>query len=150
VARDGPLWARSCDVAGRVAVKCGASTRALLIVPGRATSLLSALFNRTRRARRRHARVISHAPCDASRYLQRVNSEREPEPRFEEWKAQLVTDDAILGGEPVFPKSRLAVRHVGQMLLRGASRDEVQEDYPYLSDRDLDFAEICAQATPAR
>lgn len=30
--------------------------------------------------------------------------------RFEAWKGKLVQDDAILGGEPVFPKSRLAVR----------------------------------------
>src|SRR5205807_386163 len=28
--------------------------------------------------------------------------------RFGEWKHKLVSDDAILGGEPVFPKSRLA------------------------------------------
>jgi uncharacterized protein (DUF433 family) len=80
-----------------------------------------------------------------------VNSEPETEPhdRFEEWKAQLVTDNAILGGEPVFPKSRLAVRHIGEMLLGGASRDEVREDYPYLSDRDLDFAVAYTQGRPS-
>ncbi len=83
--------------------------------------------------------------------LQRVNSERltDHDDRFEEWRAQLVTDDAILAGEPVFPKSRLAVRHVGEMLLRGASRDEVREDYPYLSDRDLDFAVTYTRARPS-
>ncbi len=47
---------------------------------------------------------------------------------------------AVLGGEPVFPNGRLAVRHVGEMLLRGASRDEVREDYPYLEAIDIDFA----------
>ena len=31
-------------------------------------------------------------------------------------------DQNILGGEPVFTKSRLAIRHVGGMLLRGAER----------------------------
>jgi uncharacterized protein (DUF433 family) len=60
-----------------------------------------------------------------------------------------VTDNAILGGEPVFPKSRLAVRHIGEMLLGGASRDEVREDYPYLSDRDLDFAVAYTQGRPS-
>ena len=59
---------------------------------------------------------------------------------FERWRAKLVVDDRVLGGEPVFPKSRLAVRHIGGMLLRGASRDEVREDYPYLDAIDLDFA----------
>ena len=32
------------------------------------------------------------------------------------------------------------IRHVGVMLLRGAPRDEVHEDYPYLKPIDLDFA----------
>jgi uncharacterized protein (DUF433 family) len=59
---------------------------------------------------------------------------------FERWRTKLVVDDRILGGEPVFPNSRLAVRHVGEMLLRGASRDEVREDYPYLEATDLDYA----------
>jgi uncharacterized protein (DUF433 family) len=68
--------------------------------------------------------------------------------RFTEWKRKLVTDDAILGGEPVFPKSRLAVRHVGAMLLRGASSADVREDYPYLTDEDVEFATLFATAYP--
>jgi uncharacterized protein (DUF433 family) len=59
---------------------------------------------------------------------------------FESWRAKLVVDAHVLGGEPVFPNSRLAVRHVGEMVLRGASRDEVREDYPYLEAIDLEFA----------
>jgi uncharacterized protein (DUF433 family) len=62
--------------------------------------------------------------------------------RFEAWKAKLDKDDTILGGEPVFPKSRLAVRKVGGMLLRGASVDEVKEDYPFLRDEDLELAKL--------
>lgn len=68
--------------------------------------------------------------------------------RFTAWKKKLVTDERILGGEPVFPKSRLAVRHVGGMLLRGASIDEVREDYPSLKDEDLEFAKLYAEAYP--
>jgi hypothetical protein len=36
----------------------------------------------------------------------------------------------------------LAVRHIGAMLLRGASIKEVREDYPYLKDEDIDFAPL--------
>jgi uncharacterized protein (DUF433 family) len=68
--------------------------------------------------------------------------------RFEAWKSKLVIDESILGGEPVFPKSRLAVRQVGGMLLRGAPPAEVQEDYPYLKAEDLEFAPVFARAYP--
>lgn len=68
--------------------------------------------------------------------------------RFSRWKERLVADDAILGGEPVFPQSRLAVRHVGAMLLRGAPMDEVREDYPYLADEDIEFARLYALTHP--
>lgn len=68
--------------------------------------------------------------------------------RFTAWRQQLVTDEHILGGEPVFPRSRLAVRQIGAMLLRGASPEDIREDYPYLSDEDLDFAKLFAIAYP--
>lgn len=68
--------------------------------------------------------------------------------RFEAWKGKLVQDDAILGGEPVFPKSRLAVRQIGGMLLKGASLDEVKEDYPFLKDEDLELAKLFTVAYP--
>lgn len=68
--------------------------------------------------------------------------------RFEAWKAKLVEDGAILGGEPVFPKSRLAVRQIGGMLLKGAPVDEVKEDYPYLKDEDIEFARLYTVAYP--
>ncbi|MCL2778103.1 MAG: DUF433 domain-containing protein [Polyangiaceae bacterium] len=68
--------------------------------------------------------------------------------RFEAWKDKLVLDESILGGEPVFPKSRLAVRHVGGMMINGADVAEVREDYPYLSDEDIEFAKLYAIAYP--
>lgn len=67
---------------------------------------------------------------------------------FEAWREALVIRDDILGGEAVFPGSRLAVRHVGEMLSRGADPAEVREDYPYLSERDIEFAELFAVAYP--
>jgi uncharacterized protein (DUF433 family) len=68
--------------------------------------------------------------------------------RFEAWKKTLTSDQAILGGETVFPKSRLSVRHVGGMLLRNADPKEVLEDYPYLSEEDLEFARVFTKAYP--
>jgi uncharacterized protein (DUF433 family) len=68
--------------------------------------------------------------------------------RFETWKGELVVDESILGGEPVFPKSRIAVRKVGGMLLRGAAIAELREDYPYLKDEDIEFAPVFAKAYP--
>lgn len=68
--------------------------------------------------------------------------------RFERWKALLVRSDDILAGEPAFPNSRLAVRHVGEMLLRGGNVVEIREDYPYLTDEDMEFAPLFATAYP--
>ncbi len=62
-------------------------------------------------------------------------------PSLREWeKKRVQVDPNIMGGEPVFAGTRLTVRHIGGMLLRGGSADEILEDYPYLSDEDLDFA----------
>lgn len=61
---------------------------------------------------------------------------------FEEWKSRLVIRTEILGGEPVFPGSRLAVRHIGGLAARGESLGDILEDYPYLTDTDVEFAKI--------
>jgi uncharacterized protein (DUF433 family) len=68
--------------------------------------------------------------------------------RFQRWKKKLVTSDDIMGGEPVFPKRRLTVRRVGEMLERGESPDVVIEDYPYLTAEDLEFARLFVRAYP--
>ncbi len=68
--------------------------------------------------------------------------------RFEAWKRKLVTNDRILGGEPVFPHSRLSVRYIGGLLLKGTSSSEIHDDYPYLKDEDIEFAKMYALAYP--
>jgi len=68
--------------------------------------------------------------------------------RFTRWRDGLSTDRRILGGEPVFPSSRLAVRHIGGMLERGAPASEVKEDYPYLTEQDLEFSRLFVRAYP--
>ncbi len=50
--------------------------------------------------------------------------------------------DDVLGGEPTFPNTRLAVRHIGGMLLKGGSVEEIREDYPYFDETDLEFAKL--------
>lgn len=82
--------------------------------------------------------------------LDRVASDAEGKlTRFKAWKrSRVATDEGVLGGEPTFPKSRLGVRHVGGMLLKGASKDELLEDYPYLKDDDIEFAPVYTRAYP--
>jgi uncharacterized protein (DUF433 family) len=53
-----------------------------------------------------------------------------------------------MGGETVFPNSRLTVRRIGSMLERGESSEVIREDYPYLSQEDLEFAQIYVRAYP--
>jgi uncharacterized protein (DUF433 family) len=68
--------------------------------------------------------------------------------RFKQWKDTLVVNPAIMGGETVFPNTRLTVRHIGNMLERGESKEVIQEDYPYLSDEDIEFALLYVRAYP--
>ena len=68
--------------------------------------------------------------------------------QFNEWKKHLVTDPNIMGGQTVFPDSRLSVHHIGKIIDRGESLQAIQEDYPYLSKLDLKFALIYTKSYP--
>jgi len=74
--------------------------------------------------------------------------------RYEDWKTQLATDPKIKGGEPVFPNSRLSVYRIGSLLNRSGAnelssvKEEIVEDYPYLSQEDLIFARIFVSLNP--
>lgn len=68
--------------------------------------------------------------------------------RFSRWKERLVIRDDILGGEPVFPASRLAVRQIGEMARRGAAVTEILEDHPQLDAQDVEFAKQFVTAYP--
>ena len=69
--------------------------------------------------------------------------------KFQTWKKKKIVErDDILGGEPVFAKSRLSVRHIGAMANRGASVKEICEDYPNLTSKDVEFAKLYANAYP--
>jgi uncharacterized protein (DUF433 family) len=61
---------------------------------------------------------------------------------------RMVTDDDILGGEPVFAGTRLSVRHIGAMRLAGEPVESIRADYPYLTDDDVAFAAMFTRANP--
>lgn len=67
---------------------------------------------------------------------------------YERGRARVVEDPAILGGEPVFKGTRLAVRHIGGMRLKGESVQAILGDYPYLSADDIAFAAMYAESHP--
>ncbi|NEP10436.1 MAG: DUF433 domain-containing protein [Symploca sp. SIO2C1] len=68
--------------------------------------------------------------------------------QFNEWKRHLVTDPNTMGGQTVFPNSRLSVHHIGKIIDRGESIQVIQEDYPYLSAIDLKLAPLYLKAYP--
>lgn len=62
--------------------------------------------------------------------------------------SRIVADPAILGGEPVFAGTRIAVRHVGRLAQRGVPEAELSADFPALSAADIEFARIFAGMKP--
>lgn len=62
--------------------------------------------------------------------------------------ARLARSSDILGGEPVFAGTRIAVRHVGQLALRGVETAEILADFPTLSADDVAFARIYVGMKP--
>ncbi len=61
---------------------------------------------------------------------------------------RIVTDPAILGGEPVFEGTRIPLRHIAGLIANGVPREELTEDYPALNTDDLDFATMVARMKP--
>jgi uncharacterized protein (DUF433 family) len=59
-------------------------------------------------------------------------------------RRRIVSDAAILGGEPVFTGTRISVRHIGRLAARGVPADELRADYPALSTADIAFARLFA------
>jgi uncharacterized protein (DUF433 family) len=57
-------------------------------------------------------------------------------------------DEQILGGEPVFNGTRLAVRHIGRMHAKGEPVGRILEDYPDLTAADVEFARLYTEAHP--
>ena len=68
--------------------------------------------------------------------------------QFNHWKSNLVNNPNIMGGQTVFPNSRLSVQHIGKIIERGESFEVIKEDYPYLSDLDFKFSPLYVKAYP--
>lgn len=68
--------------------------------------------------------------------------------QFSQWKTNLVSDPDIMGGQIVFPNSRLSVHHIGKIIDRGEKLEVIKEDYPYLSNLDFKFAPLFVKAYP--
>jgi uncharacterized protein (DUF433 family) len=72
-------------------------------------------------------------------------------PRIElyaEGLSRIEERDDVLGGEPVFRNTRLSVKHIGKMRDDGGAAKDILEDYPYLRERDVEFARIYYRAHP--
>jgi len=61
---------------------------------------------------------------------------------FFDWKASLVNDPAIMNGETTFVRTRYTVQGIGRILKNGERPEHVLEDFPGLTQRDLDYARL--------
>ncbi len=62
---------------------------------------------------------------------------------------RLVSSPDVLGGEPVFAGTRISIRHIGSLALRGVEIDELLVDFPALTRDDIAFARIYASMKPS-
>jgi uncharacterized protein (DUF433 family) len=67
---------------------------------------------------------------------------------YDAGRHRLVSDPGTLGGAPVFAGTRISVRHVGRMALRGVPVTEIRADFPALGDDDIAFAALFARMKP--
>ena len=57
-------------------------------------------------------------------------------------RKRVVSSPGVLGGEPVFRGTRVPLRHVASLFRKGVSEEEIIEDFPRLSARDLAYARL--------
>jgi len=114
-------------------------------VPIRATLYTRIVDTLSERSNERFVRVGELLSLDIS--IPRAEMESLTK-RFFQWKSALTQDPAVMNGEPVFPGSRVTVRHIGAIIERGEAEAVVREDYPNLTDEDVEFAPIFVQAYP--
>jgi uncharacterized protein (DUF433 family) len=63
-------------------------------------------------------------------------------------ETRIVSNIETLGGEPVFAGTRVSVRHVGLLMLRGVPMKEMREDFPRLKEEDFELAKLLAMIGP--
>jgi uncharacterized protein (DUF433 family) len=62
----------------------------------------------------------------------------------------VVSDPEILGGTPVFRRTRIPVRHIADLLRHGERASALQQAYPRLTDEMIRLAAIYVAANPPR
>jgi uncharacterized protein (DUF433 family) len=68
--------------------------------------------------------------------------------RYREYRRglkRIVSDPAVMAGEPVFAGTRIPLAHISGLIAKGIPLDEIAEDYPALGRADLAFAAIHAK-----
>ncbi len=56
------------------------------------------------------------------------------------WQDRIVVDPAILTGKPVIKGTRIAVEFILELLAEGWSHEQVEQNYPSLTDDDIQAA----------
>lgn len=57
-------------------------------------------------------------------------------------RARTTSAPDVLGGEPAFKGTRIAVRHVGKLVKKGIPLSELRDDFPALKNADFEFARL--------
>jgi uncharacterized protein (DUF433 family) len=57
-------------------------------------------------------------------------------------RRRIVCNPDVLGGEPVFRGTRIPLQHVAALFRKDVSKEEIAEDFPALSSRDLAYARL--------
>lgn len=68
---------------------------------------------------------------------------------FRRGARRVISDPKIQAGVPVFRGTRIPVEQIGQMLLKGATEDDLLADFPSLSRDDLEYAHAVVRRRPA-
>ena len=57
--------------------------------------------------------------------------------RFVELRDRIIVDPKILAGKPVIAGTRISVEFIVDLLASGWNREQILDNYPHLSDRDI-------------
>jgi uncharacterized protein (DUF433 family) len=60
-------------------------------------------------------------------------------------RRRIASSPEILGGEPIFRGTRIPLQHVASLFRKGVPEQEIAEDFPSLSARDLAYARLSAR-----
>lgn len=56
------------------------------------------------------------------------------------WQDRIVVDPAVLTGKPIIKGTRLAVEFLLELLAEGWTREQIERNYPALTDEDIQAA----------